>query len=174
MTNENIILIGMPGCGKSTVGVLLAKALCMQFVDTDMRIQNAEKKSLQRIINEKGNAYFIQKEFEAVQAVIASPEPKVIATGGSVVLSPDTMRALQEEGTVVYLEAPFGLIKKRLWNLKTRGIVLNEGQTLHDMYKSRIVYYEKYAQHIIHVHRRTPEQIVNIITQQLKIKRFDA
>jgi shikimate kinase len=162
---KNIVLIGMPGCGKSTVGLLLAKHLCMRFVDTDMLIQARENMPLQKIINNKGSEYFARLEEEVILSLCA--EETVIATGGSAVLHPGAMEHLKKISEVVYLEADFGLIRKRLWNLKTRGIILGPGKTLEDLYRSRKPEYEKYADVTIRIRHKTLEQIVTRIADLL-------
>lgn len=162
---KNIVLIGMPGCGKSTVGLLLAKRLCMRFVDTDMLIQARENMPLQKIINNKGSEYFARLEEEVILSLCA--EETVIATGGSAVLHPVAMEHLKKISEVVYLEADFGLIRKRLWNLKTRGIILGPGKTLEDLYRSRKPEYEKYADLTIRIRHKTLEQIVTRIAELL-------
>ena len=139
----NIVLIGMPGCGKSTVGVLLAKTLGMHFVDTDVVFQAREGKKLQCIIEEIGIDAFLKKEEEAILGF--SCENTVIATGGSVVYGKKAMKHLHENGTVVYIRLPYAEIERRLSNLATRGVTLRDGQTLYDLYQERIPMYEKEA-----------------------------
>jgi len=143
MKKNNIILIGMPGVGKSTVGVILAKVLGYQFVDSDLVIQKEEGKLLKEIIAEVGPEGFIQVE-NRVNATL-QVENSIIATGGSVVYGKEAMEHLKEIGTVVYLSLPYEEIDKRLKDIKGRGVVLREGQTLKDLYEERTVLYEKYA-----------------------------
>ena len=141
---NNVVLIGMPGCGKSSAGVLLAKALRKDFVDTDLLIQKFEGKSLQDIIDERGNAYFRDVE----DAVIGNfcGDNYVIATGGSAVYSHDVMQKFRDAGdTIVYIKVPCGEIVKRLSNIATRGVTLAPGQTIEDLYNERIPLYEKEA-----------------------------
>jgi shikimate kinase len=140
---KNIILIGMPGAGKSTVGVILAKTLGMTFVDTDIAIQERTGKHLQEIIDTEGPDAFLKTEEETVLSL--SCRNCVIATGGSVVFSGTTMEHFKEEGVVVYLEISFDEMAKRLKNITTRGIVLFKGENLFDMYRERVPLYEKYA-----------------------------
>jgi len=168
---KNIVLIGMPGCGKSTVGRLLAKTLGMNFLDTDILIQHKENQPLQKIINIKGNEYFLRREEEVLMTLPG--EGTVIATGGSAVLLPRAMEHLEKNADIVYLEADYGLIRKRLWNLKTRGIVLAPGKTLEDLYVGRKPHYEKYAGVTVRVRRRTPDELVSRIIGLLGRKRFD-
>ena len=139
----NIVLIGMPGCGKSTVGVLLAKVLGMSFVDTDLVLQAAQRKRLQHIIDEIGIDAFLQMEEEAVCGLHCSNT--VIATGGSVVYGKRAMKDLHQNGIVVYIRLPYDELERRLSNLATRGVTLREGQTLLDLYYERIPLYEEQA-----------------------------
>ena len=139
----NIVLIGMPGCGKSTVGVLLAKALGLDFVDTDVVFQAKEGKKLQRIIEEIGIDAFLEREEEAILGFAS--DHTVIATGGSVVYGKYAMKHLHENGIVVYIRLPYAEIERRLSNLATRGVTLREGQTLYDLYQERIPLYESEA-----------------------------
>lgn len=143
MNKNNIILIGMPGVGKSTVGVVLAKILGYHFVDTDLVIQEKEGRLLKDIIEQEGNGTFIKIE-EKVNAELEA-EHSVIAPGGSVVYGDRAMKHFKEIGTVVYLKASYEVINARLSNLKGRGVVLKEGQTLKNLYDERCILYEKYA-----------------------------
>lgn len=144
---NNVTLIGMPGAGKSTLGVVLAKVLGYEFLDSDLLIQKQEKKRLSRIIEEEGTEGFMAVE-NRVNASIEA-ENTVIATGGSVVYCDEAMQHLKSIGKVVYLKLSFNAVSKRLGNLKGRGVVLKEGQTLEDLYKERIPLYEKYADIIV-------------------------
>lgn len=143
---SNIVLIGMPGAGKSTVGVVLAKAMGLEFVDSDLIIQKREKRLLQEIINEEGIDGFVEIENEVNASI--DIEDSVIATGGSVVYGKEAMEHLREIATVVYIKLSYETIKMRLGNLQQRGVVLKESQTLKDLYDERCPLYEKYA-HII-------------------------
>lgn len=168
---RSIILIGMPGCGKSTVGVLLAKALCMQFLDTDLLIQKRERMPLQRIINTRGNEYFSAAEEKAVLSI--RQRGQVIATGGSVALLPKAIEHLKTLGTVVYINAPFPVIRRRLWNLKTRGIVLRPDQTLEDLYRERTPHYEMHADITVRTGRMRAEEVAQEIIDKLGVPRCD-
>lgn len=139
----NIVLIGMPGVGKSTVGVILAKMLGYQFLDADLLIQEQEGKLLCEIIEEKGTEGFIQVE-NRVNASIEA-ERTIIATGGSVVYGKEAMEHLKEIGTVVYLKVSYAVLEKRLADIKGRGVVLKEGQTLKSLFVERSKLYEHYA-----------------------------
>ena len=140
---DNIVLIGMPGVGKSTVGVILAKVLGYQFLDVDLVIQEQEGKLLREIIEEVGTEGFIQVE-NRVNAGLKCNKT-IIATGGSVVYGQEAMEHLKERGAIVYLEVSYPIIEKRLSDIKGRGVVLKEGQTLYDLYQERTPLYEKYA-----------------------------
>ena len=140
---DNIVLIGMPGVGKSTVGVILAKMIGYQFIDADLLIQKQEGKLLHEIIAEKGTEGFIEIE-ERVNASIEASHT-IIATGGSVVYGKKAMEHLSRIGTVVYLKVPYDTLEKRLEDIKGRGVVLKEGQTLRTLYDERTPLYEKYA-----------------------------
>lgn len=140
-----IILIGMPACGKSTVGVLLAKRLGYRFVDSDLHIQEAEGKLLQDIINERGMDEFIKIE-EKINLALGTPDSRwVIATGGSAVYSEAAMAHFREIGTVVYLKLSYRTVRQRLGNFSHRGVVMPEGYTLRRLYDERCVLYKKYA-----------------------------
>lgn len=143
MAMKNVVLIGMPGCGKSTCGVLVAKALCMDFADTDLVIQRKEGKALQSIINENGNDYFAKAEENAVCS--CRFENAVIATGGSVVYSLKAMRHLRHNSVVIYLRISLETMKKRISNMESRGILLREGETMEKMFETRAPLYEEYA-----------------------------
>ena len=163
MGNNNIILIGMPGVGKSTIGVVLAKALGYRFVDADLVIQEKEGKLLHEIIKEEGIEGFIAVENRINSQIEA--ERSVIATGGSVVYGEEAMEHLCEIGTVLYLRASYEEIAKRLTNLKDRGVVLREGQTLLDLYEERTPLYEKYADIIVDENHLTIEQTIGKIME---------
>ena len=140
---DNYTLIGMPGAGKSTIGVLLAKALGYEFIDTDLVIQQREGKLLKEIIAQEGNDGFKKIE-EEVNASIEARQ-SVIAPGGSAIYSEKAMQHFKKIGMVIYLKLSFESVKHRLGNLKARGVVLEKGQTLYDLYCERVPIYEKYA-----------------------------
>ena len=139
----NIVLIGMPGSGKSTVGVLLAKALLCHFVDTDLIIQAKHGKSLCEIINDIGIDGFIKTENEILSQ--QSCENTVVATGGSAVYGKEAMNNLKKNGIVVYIKLPPEVIESRINNITTRGIAMPEGFTIKQLYDERAPLYEKYA-----------------------------
>lgn len=166
MKKDNIILIGMPGVGKSTIGVILAKVLGYQFLDADLVIQQQEGKLLHEIIKEVGTDGFIQVE----NRVNASLEVTrtVIATGGSVVYGKEAMEHLREIGTVVYLQVPFGVIDRRLSDIKGRGVVLKDGQTLEELFLERTPLYEKYADIFVAEEDLNVEQTVELLIEKLR------
>ena len=140
---DNLIFIGMPAVGKSTVGIVVAKRLGMRFVDADLLIQEQEKKLLREIIAEVGEEGFLKIENQVNAEV--EEENSVISPGGSVVYCEEAMRHYKEIGTIVYLKASYQTIKRRIRNPKKRGVVLREGQSLRDLYNERVPYFEKYA-----------------------------
>ena len=140
---ENIVLIGMPGIGKSTVGVVLAKVLGYQFIDADLLIQKKMNMVLSEIIKKEGTDGFMKIEND-VNASIET-DRTVIATGGSVVYCEEAMEHLKSIGTVIYLKLSLESLSKRLGNLVGRGVVLKKGQTLEHLYEERTPLYEKYA-----------------------------
>ncbi|MBQ6463102.1 MAG: shikimate kinase [Pseudobutyrivibrio sp.] len=162
---ENIVLIGMPGVGKSTLGVVLAKELGFQFVDADLLIQERENRLLKEIIAEDGVEGFLKIENDVNASIRA--EKTVIATGGSVIYGSDAMEHLKEIGTVVYLKLDYDTLDSRLGNLKGRGVVLKDGQTLQDLYNERIPLYEKYADVIVDEGGLDLEQTLTQVLKQL-------
>ena len=166
MARENIVLIGMSGAGKSTLGVLLAKALGMDFLDTDILIQQTDGRLLQNIIDEKGNAYFLDLEERVVSSVNA--ENSVIATGGSVVYSAVAMKELRKNATVVYLHVDFEEIEKRLKNITSRGIVFKNAATLRQVYDERLDLYQRYADITVDC---TGKGIEECVSELLSMKR---
>lgn len=159
--SSNIVLIGMPGSGKSTCGVLAAKALLKNFFDTDLLLQNLEGKRLQSIINENGIEYFNKAEERAILSL--DIQGTVIATGGSVVYSEKAMAHLRSLGKIIYLRLGYEEMEKRIKNITTRGIVLKEGETLLDMYNERAPLYERYADEILNCDGMTVEETVESI-----------
>lgn len=163
---NNITLIGMPGAGKSTIGVVLAKVLGYQFLDSDLLIQKQEKRRLSEIIEEEGYKGFKDVE-NRVNASIEA-ENTVIATGGSVVYCEEAMEHLKSIGTVVYLKLSLNALSKRLENLKGRGVLLREGQNLTDLYEERTPLYEKYADIVIDEEGKDLEASLEILLKTLK------
>lgn len=165
---SNIILIGMPGCGKSTVGVVLAKTLGIGFVDTDLIIQQREKRLLQNIIDADGIDYFLDCEAQAVKTVDC--DNSVIATGGSVVFREEAISHLKKNGKIFYLNVPLDEIKRRLNNISTRGIAAKKDDSIENIFLERSPLYEKYADFIIDLTNSTVEETVEKICQKLKTK----
>ena len=168
---KNVVLIGMPGCGKSTCGVLAAKALCMDFVDTDLVIQQNEKMPLQAIINQKGNDYFAAAEEDAVCGIDVTNS--VVATGGSVVYSSKAMEYLKKGGLVIYLRISFDTMLRRIANMNSRGILLKNGETIQAMFDERGALYEKYADHIIDCDDKEIENTVSEIVKTALERKTD-
>lgn len=168
MKKENIVLIGMPGVGKSTIGVVLAKVLGYEFIDADLLIQKAEGKLLREIIEEKGTDGFIEVENRVNSQIWTTHS--VIATGGSVVYGKEAMEHLGSIGTIVYLKQNLKPLERRLRNIKGRGVVLKPGQTLAGLYKERVVLYEKYADIIVDEYKLNVEQTLDAVLQALKEK----
>ncbi len=165
---NNIILIGMPGAGKSTAGVVLAKILGYEFIDSDLVIQREEKKLLKDIIAEQGVDGFISVENRVNSSI--SCDRSVIATGGSVVYGKEAMNHLKELGTVVYLKLSYDNIADRLSDIKGRGVVLKNGQTLKDLYDERTPLYEKYADFVINEDNLTIEDTIKSIIEHIDSK----
>lgn len=163
---SNIVMIGMPGVGKSTAGVILAKVMGYSFVDGDLVIQEKEKRLLKDIIASEGVDGFLKVENDVLKSL--NPVNTVIATGGSAIYGSEAMEHLKEIGTVVYLKLPFEIIDKRLGDIKGRGVVLREGQTLKDLYDERTVLYEKYADVVIDEAHKSIETTVEEIKRALE------
>lgn len=162
---KNIILIGMPGSGKSTVGVLLAKTLGYGFVDTDLTIQQREGALLQDILDRRGLEAFLDAEEAAIRSVDC--DRSVIAPGGSAVCREGAIGHLRELGTVIYLRVPLEQLQKRLSNIKTRGIAMGPGQTLADLYAYRAPLYEKYAHACVDVGEECLEETLAAVLRAL-------
>lgn len=161
---KNIIFIGMPAVGKSTVGVVVAKRLGYRFVDTDILIQEKEGKLLKEIIAEKGIQGFLELE-DRVNAGVEARN-SVIAPGGSVVYCKNAMKHYKEIGTVVYLQISFDIINRRLKNAKNRGVVLRDGQSFRDLYEERAALFEKYADVTICEDGLTLEETVDRVLER--------
>ena len=144
---NNIVLIGMPGVGKSTIGVVLAKELGFEFVDADLLIQKRENRLLKEIIAEEGVEGFLKIENDVNASITA--DKTVIATGGSVIYGAEAMAHLKEIGEVVYLKLDYETLDSRLGSLKGRGVVLKDGQNLESLYNERVPLYEKYADIVV-------------------------
>ena len=170
MNNKtNIVLIGMPSCGKSVTGVVLAKILNKKFVDGDLLIQEKAGKGLQAIINEDGIDAFKKLEEEVLGSIDVTNA--VIATGGSAVYYDSAMQHLKKDGIILYIDVPIEDIKKRLRNIKTRGVAMGKGQTLDDLYALRKPLYEKYAELTVKSsNRQSMEDTVEDILNKLLSK----
>ena len=162
---DNIILVGMPGCGKSTVGVVLAKLLCMDFVDVDLVIQHRENSPLQKLLDERGISEFLELEADAVESLDCSRS--VIAPGGSAVLTERGAARLRELGCVVYIRLPCEEIERRLNNLSERGVAMSGNQTIQDVYDYRAPYYESCADITVEPVGLTIEQTCREIVRRL-------
>ena len=157
---NNLILIGMPASGKSTVGIILAKVIGYDFIDSDLLIQRRERMRLPEIIQNKGVDGFIEVENEVNSSIEASR--CVISTGGSAVYGEEAMQHFREIGAVIYLQVDFEVIRKRLHNIKRRGVVLRDGQTLRDLYDERCALYEKYADMVV---READGEIEDVVAE---------
>lgn len=162
---KNIVLIGMPSAGKSTVGVIVAKHRGMSFIDTDVLIQTGQGRLLQDILNNDGIDAFLNIEETAILSLTCTNT--VIATGGSAVYSEKAMEHLKQKGIVIYLQIDMNTVNKRLRNLKTRGVVLGPGQNLEDIYKKRQPLYEKYADIVLDCSGIPIDETVNMIHEHL-------
>lgn len=162
---KNIVLIGMPGAGKSTAGVILAKVNGYQFIDSDLLIQKRENKLLHEIIATKGLDAFIEIENQVNASIDA--QDSVIATGGSVIYGIEAMKHLREIGTVIYIKLSYETLAKRLGNIKQRGVVLKKGQDLKGLYEERCPLYEKYCHYSIDAEGLDAEGLVEAINNLL-------
>ena len=160
---RNIVLIGMPACGKSTIGVLLAKSLGFEFIDTDLIIQKQEGRLLQEIIDADGLDAFCIAEERAILSVTEESNA-IVATGGSAVYSRTAMLHLKRHGLVYYLELPEKEIEKRLYNITSRGIAMRRGETIEEVFARRRALYEEYGDIRVDCGGRTMEEIVAEIT----------
>lgn len=163
---NNIILIGMPGVGKSTVGVVLAKKLGYSFVDSDLLIQEAEGRLLHEIIEAEGLEGFKRIENRINAAV--DTENTVIATGGSAVYGAEAMEHFREIGTVVYLSLPGEELQDRLGNLSERGVAIREGQTLESLLAERAPLYEKYADVTVDCHGKEIRELAALVKAEVE------
>lgn len=146
---KNIVLIGMPGAGKSTIGVVLAKILGYQFIDSDLLIQQQEGKVLHELISLHGIEGFMAIENQVNRDIHV--QNCVISTGGSVVYGAEAMESLKREGLIVYIQLSYEALEKRLGDLNKRGVVLKDGYTLLDLYNERCPLYERYGDLIVNI-----------------------
>ena len=164
--NKNIILIGMPAVGKSTVGVLLAKRLKYSFMDTDIDIQSRENQSLQQIVRARGTSGFCDIEERYILSLNVSAH--VIAPGGSVVYRQDAMEHLKINAVIIHLDLALANLKKRLDDIDARGVVIGPDQKLYDLWAERHPLYLKYADTRVVTDGLTPDQVVGKIERLLK------
>ena len=168
-SNKNVVLIGMPGVGKSTVGVLLAKRLNYSFLDTDIYIQTQERKSLQELIQIHGAAGFCDIEEQYILSVDVTSH--VIAPGGSVVYRPKAMEHLETNGMIIHLDLELDRLKKRLDDIDARGVVIAPGQKLEDLYSQRHPLYRGYANFTVVTDGLTPDEVVGKIIEIIAISK---
>ena len=166
---NNIILIGMPGVGKSTIGVMLAKVLGYNFIDTDILIQEKTEMLLSQIINEKGIDNFIQIENNINSNL--KVEKTVIATGGSAIYGDEAMDNFKKIGKIIYLKQDIEVINKRLDNIDGRGIVFRKNQTLKELYNERTLLYEKYADIIVEEGDLSIDETLQLLLNKIKKSR---
>lgn len=163
---NNITLIGMPGAGKSTIGVVLAKMLGYDFIDSDLLIQKEEGRLLWQIMRDEGTDGFNRIE-ERVNSQL-DVSNSVIATGGSVIYGPKAMEHLKEISTVVYLKVNCSTLTRRLGDLTRRGVVLKPGQTLPDLFHERTPLYEKYADITVNTGRKSVQHAAQSIIRKIE------
>ncbi len=165
MTKSSVALIGMPGAGKSTVGVVLAKRLGLDFVDTDLLLQRSAGGRLQQILATEGLAGFRARE-EGVLLQLQAPH-SVIATGGSVVYGPAGMAALARQAHLVWLKLPLTELEQRIGDLAARGVVIEPGVSFASLYTERQPLYQRYADQVVEVGGKTLEQVVTDLVERL-------
>ena len=163
----NIILIGMPGSGKSTVGVILAKMLAKRYVDTDILLQNIEKRSLQDIVDKEG--HMALREVEQKVLLSINCRNHVVATGGSAAYSEPAMMHLKSHGIIVFLYADLQSLNQRIHNYETRGLAKRPDQSFKDLFEERLALYEKYADITIESSYLTQDQVCDAIIAQLPL-----
>lgn len=166
---DNIILIGMAGVGKSTIGLLLARALGKDFIDVDIQIQNGEGDRLQEILDTLGGEAFLKVEEKYVLGL--RPSNAVVSTGGSVVHSPKAMEHLKSLGTIVLLEAPVDVLKARVHTANPRGLVMMGAPDFETLYAARQPLYRRWADAIVACEGRTHDQVVDGILTAIKQSR---
>lgn len=164
----NIVLIGMPGSGKSTVGVILAKMLAKSFVDTDILIQNEEMCTLQEIVDSRGHMVLRQVEERVLLSVTC--KDTIIATGGSAAYSERAMRHLGQDGTVVFLHAELAALERRVRNYHTRGLAKRPEQSFEDLFTERLQLYCRYADIVVESSLLTQEEVCERIIMELQAR----
>ena len=163
---KNIILVGMPGCGKSTLGVILAKKINYGYIDSDSVIVALQGKLLPDLIEELGNEAFLDLEARVISSITA--QRCVISTGGSAIYREDVIKKMKENGVVIYLKISFEEVEKRLGDLKERGVVLKKGFTLRDLYKERDPLYEKSADIVVELDGSSIEKNAEKLIREVK------
>lgn len=161
MDKNNIVLIGMPACGKSTIGVQLAKWLSMGFIDTDLLVQARAGESMQTYQDAHGMDAYRKLEADTAKSVVC--ENCVIATGGSVVYYPDAMAHLQSMARVVFLDVPLDEIKRRIGDMSERGVVIRPGMSLDGLFSERRPLYSSYADYVVECAGKTHDEILDAI-----------
>jgi len=164
---NNIVLIGMPGSGKSTIGVLLAKKLAMDFIDTDILIQNQENRPLQEIMDTQG--YIKLREIEAQVLTGFKAVNAVVATGGSAPYSQEGMDNLRAQGTIVFLNVSIPVLNQRITDFETRGIAKPQSQSFEDLFAERYALYTKYAHITIDCDTLNQDQLCRVIIERLEL-----
>lgn len=164
---SNIILIGMPGSGKSTVGIILAKMMSKDFIDTDVLIQTSEGKTLQDIVDSEG--HMVLREIEEKVLVSINADNHVISTGGSAAYSKPAMMHLSSKGVIVFLHADLATLQERVGNFETRGLAKKIDQTFEDLYFERLSLYTQYAHLTVESAGFTQEEVCGEIIRQLNI-----
>ncbi len=165
MEKNNIILIGMPGAGKSTVGVILAKRIGFHFIDTDLIIQAQEKCRLQQIIDTQGLKTF--RRVEEQMLLNLQPDYSVIATGGSVIYCEEGLKALGKTGILIYIQVPLTVLEERIADMGQRGLVMAKEQTFEQLYQERAPLYEKFSKLTISGEGMNAEQVAAQIEKEI-------
>ena len=162
---SNIVLIGMPTSGKTTIGTELSAVIGYGYIDSDSVIVARSGKNLRDLIAELGNDGYL--DFEAKVNAEISANRCVIATGGSAIYRETGMNKIKQNATVVYVKISYEEMNKRLGDIAARGVVLKEGFTLYDMYKERVPLYEKYADITVEIDGKTLVECVNLVKEAL-------
>ena len=170
--HSNLILIGMPGSGKSTVGVILAKKTARDFVDTDVLIQMSQQRKLQNIIDKDG--YTVLRKIEEEILLGLSIQNHVIATGGSAAYSDQAMTHLKSDGILIFLDVDLASLESRIRDFSTRGIAKRPDQSFAELFDERFVIYTKHADIAIKCEGMTQEQVCERIIDEVRAKKAKA